>query len=77
MIVLCASGFFLALYGIKILYAGLYIPILAFSFIVWLVTRPYIWLDALVQQKKLESTLIALGIIIAIIGEILDRYYVG
>lgn len=43
------------------------------SIISWILSRPYVWLDMQVQQRKVESTLVVLGIIVAIVGETLDR----
>jgi hypothetical protein len=43
--------------------------------ITWAITRPYIWLDIEVQKRKIESTIVVIGIFIAIVAEILGNYY--
>jgi len=46
----------------------------ALSILTWLLSRPFVWLDRQVQQRRLESTLVVAGLLMAIAGEVLDRF---
>jgi hypothetical protein len=41
---------------------------------IWIVSRPYVWLDLQVKKRGVESTLIVIGMITAIAAEIIDNY---
>lgn len=45
------------------------------TFTTWVVSRPYAWFDFEIQKRNIESTIVVLGIIIAIVAEIIGSYY--
>jgi len=70
-IVILAMLFFLLLIAVDFLVV---ILIQFLKLITWVISRPYVWLDLEVSKRGLESTIVVIGILIAITAEIFSTY---